>query len=285
MQTTRDPVALATDLLAFLGDVVVFLAIAAVIYVPARYVVVPATRRALDWAAVSDTWQLPFLKLEHAAFGILAVFAATNLSGFSQFLQTTEALVAGITVAVGFASRDVLGNLVSGVFIVVDPEFEIGDWIAWNDKEGIIEDISFRVTRVHTFDNELISVPNAELTKNAVVNPVAKDTLRVRNTFCVGYDADLDRAKTIVVEAARERDSILDRPAPSVRLMELADSCIELEARFWIENPARTDFVRIRSEYVQDVRDRFDRADIDMPYPTREITGSLTTHTTTTEHR
>lgn len=285
MQSTKDPLALATDLAVFLGDAVVFVVVAAIIYVPGRYLVVPLTRRLLDWVDVTDTWELPFLKLEHAAFAVLAVFAAANLSGLANYLQTTEALVAGVTVALGFAAQDVLGNLVSGVFIVADPEFDIGDWIVWNDKEGIIEDISFRVTRIHTFDNELISVPNGELTKNAVVNPVAKDTLRVRYTFCIGYDSDLERAKAILVETARDRNTILDRPSPTVRVMELADSCIELEARFWIDRPARTDFVRIRSEYVQAVRDRFDAAGIDMPYPTRELRGSLTTRSIPTEIR
>jgi len=66
-----------------------------------------------------------------------------------------------IVAALGFAAQDVIGNLVSGAFIVTDPKFNIGDWIRWNEREGVIDDISFRATRVRTFDNEIITVPNS----------------------------------------------------------------------------------------------------------------------------
>jgi small-conductance mechanosensitive channel len=276
--------AVPTDLLvlgerlgSFLGAVAEFVVVAAVIYLPGRVLVVPAARRTMDALEVEATWELPLLRVLHAGFGAVAVLAAANVAGFTSFVRATELVVAATTIALGFAAQDVLGNFVSGVIIVTDPEFNIGDWIQWDDKEGIIEDISFRVTRVHTFDNELISVPNAELTKHAVTNPVAKDTLRVTYTFCVSYESDFDLAKEIATEAARAREDILDRPAPVAQLHELGDSCVELQARFWIDHPARTDFLRIRAAYVEDVVARFDAAGIEMPYPTRRLTGRLDT--------
>jgi small-conductance mechanosensitive channel len=271
------PSGLANRLGTFLLAVGEFVVVAGLLYLPARYVVVPLARRTMDALGVDATWELPLLRVLRAGSAVVAVLAGANVAGFASFLQATELVVAASTIALGFAGQEVLGNFVSGVIIVTDPQYNIGDWIQWDGKEGIIEDISFRVTRVHTFDNELISVPNAELTANAVTNPAAKDTRRVRRTFCVSYDADFDLAKQIAVEAARDREDVLARPAPTAQLLALGDSCVELEARLWIDSPARTNFLRIQAAYTEDVVARFAAAGIEMPYPTRRITGSLDT--------
>jgi small-conductance mechanosensitive channel len=258
-----------------LFDAGLFLAAFAVLYLPGRFLVLPATRRFLDAAAVDPSYELPALKLLHAVIAVFAVFIAIAVSGVASYLQATQALAAAATLAVGFAAQDVLGNFVSGVFIVVDPTFNIGDWIAWKDKEGVIEDISFRVTRVHTFDNELISVPNSELTDNAVRNPVAKDRLRINVELGIGYEDDIERGRAAIVDVAAQHPEILDRPAPSVQVSDLAASYVGLTARFWIAHPARTDTIRIRSEFTQAIKERFDAEGIEMPYPYRQLTGSL----------
>ncbi|WP_435319254.1 mechanosensitive ion channel family protein [Haloarchaeobius sp. TZWSO28] len=265
------------ELATVLQDGAVFLAVAAVIYLPGRYLVVPGARWLMDALDIDDTVELPLLKALNAVFGVFAVFTAITVSGLASFLAATEAITAGATIAIGFASKDVLGNFVSGVFIVADPTYNIGDWIQWKDREGIIEDISFRVTRIHTFDNELVTVPNSELTKNTITNPVAKDRLRVTFPFGVGYEDDLERAQDIIVEEALANEEILDRPGPSVRIQELGDSAVILQSRFWINKPARTDFVRIRSEFVEDVKARYDAEGISLPAPQRELSGSIET--------
>jgi small-conductance mechanosensitive channel len=265
----------AGRLAPFLEGAGLFVVTALLIYLPGRFLVVPGARRLMDWAGTNDTFELPFLKVLHAAIAVFALFNAAVASDFSDFLQATEAVVAGATIAIGFASKDVLNNLVSGVFIVADPKFNIGDWIQWNGQEGIIEDISFRVTRVHTFNNELISVPNSELTANAVTNPVAKEHLRSTYQFGVGYESDLEDAKAIIVDEALAHPDILDRPRPSVRVQELAPSAVTLQARFWVRDPAQLDLSKVRSEYIQGVKERFDRAGIEMPYPYQQLTGSI----------
>ncbi|WP_435358824.1 mechanosensitive ion channel family protein [Haloarchaeobius sp. DFWS5] len=260
-----------------LQEAAIFVAVVLAIYLPGRYLLLPVVKWVLDAADVDDTWELPFLKLLHAGIGVFGLFTAVTVSGLASYLAATEAITAGATIAIGFASKDVLGNFVSGVFIVVDPTYNIGDWIRWKDKEGIIEDISFRVTHIHTFDNELVTVPNSELTKNAITNPVAKDRLRVTASFGVGYDDDLDLAQEVLVEEALANEEILDRPGPTVRIRELGDSAVILDSRFWISQPARTDFVRIRSDYVEAVKARYDAAGISLPAPQRELSGTVET--------
>jgi small-conductance mechanosensitive channel len=277
MAQTRTIGELVAQFAVVAQDALVLAAVTTLIYLPARHLLVPGVKRGLRALDVDDAVTLPVTKLLWAAFSGFAVFAGVTVSGLASFLAATEAITAGATVAVGFAGKDVLGNLVSGAFIVLDPTYNIGDWIRWKDNEGIIEDISFRVTRIHTFDNELVVVPNSELTANAVTNPAAKDRLRVSTTFGIGYEDDIERAQSIIVEAALANDDIVDRPGPTVRVAELGDDAILLDARFWIPDPARTDFVRIRSDVTVDVKARFDEAGISLPAPQRELSGAVAT--------
>jgi small-conductance mechanosensitive channel len=253
----------------------IFVLAAAIVYFLGKAVLLPVVRRVLDARDVDPTIAKPAQKLALAVVAFVVVAVAFAVAGFGNILSSLATIAAALTLAIGFASQDVISNLVAGVFMISDPKLKIGDWVEWNGNAGVIEDISFRVTRVRTFNNELITVPNSELTTTAITNPVAKDTLRIPFTFGVGYDDDLEHAKAVIVEEARENDEILDEPAPSVRVTELADSYVGIQSRFWIEDPARADFVRIKSDYVQAVKERCDAEAIEMPYPYRELAGGI----------
>ncbi|MFB6102340.1 MAG: mechanosensitive ion channel family protein [Haloplanus sp.] len=252
-----------------------FAGIVLAVYLPGRLVVVPFLQRIESSLPVTETIWNSFVKVVNAAFAVFALYLAVPLSGLATTPTTIAALSAAATLAIGFASRDVLANLVSGAFLVLDPTFHIGDWIRWKDQEGIIEDISFRVTRVHTFDNELITVPNSELTASSVTNPGAKDSLRVAQELPISYDDSVTHAEEVVIDITRDHDEILDRPRATVQVSELGDSALVLVARFWITEPARANVLRIQSEFVQRVTERFDEEDIELPYPHRELSGTV----------
>jgi len=112
-----------------------------------------------------------------------------------------------------------------------------------------------------------------------VMNPTARDKLRVSFEFGIGYEDDIDRATAIIVEEAERHPDILDLPEPIVTLSEnpLADSYVGLVSRFWIENPNRGKFLRVRSEFVKAVKQRFDEEGIDIPYPQVDLSGSVET--------
>jgi len=278
---TPDDLQATADLLTRLVDAGYeagkFVVVAAAIYAVGRLVVVPLAGRLTAWADVEETLRSTLLRVLDAAFVVFAVYVAVTLSGLATTPNVTAAFAAAATIALGFAAQDVLGNLVSGAFIVTDPKFRIGDWIQWNGREGIVEDIGFRVTRVHTFDNELITVPNSQLTDNVIVNPVAKDRRRITVTVGVGYDEDLEAARECCRSVADDHPEILDRPRATARVTDLSESWVEITVRFWIDHPARTDFVRVRGEFIQGLKERLDDADIEMPYPIQELTGEVGT--------
>jgi small-conductance mechanosensitive channel len=263
----------ATQLLYF---VLAFVAI----WLAGRIVVVPLLNRIMDRRGLDEHAKLPLLKVTRIAIAFVGVAVAFGFAEYGNFLTSLATIAAAATLAIGFAMQDVIKNFVSGVFIFTDKPFRIGDWIEWDGYSGVVEDISLRVTRVRTFDNELLTVPNSQLTDGVIKNPVAKNELRLKFLFGIGYDEDVDEATEIILEEAEAHEEILDSPEPSVRLTELGDSSVGLQSRIWIENPKRSDFVRIRAEYVQAVKERFDEAGIEIPYPNRTLSGQVDVATT-----
>lgn len=113
------------------------------------------------------------------------------------------------------------------------------------------------------------------------MNPTAQDKLRLTIPFGIGYEDDIDRAAAILREEAQNHLRIVDHPAPDIQFGKnaLADSYVELISLFWIENPNRQTYATVRSEYVQAVKNRFDEAGIEIPYPQVDLSGSLETMT------
>ncbi|MFC6718768.1 mechanosensitive ion channel family protein [Natrialbaceae archaeon GCM10025810] len=257
--------------------IVLFALMFALVFAAGRTVVLPLLERALDRRGLDEHAQNPLLLLARVGVVFVALAVAFGAGGFGNFLVSMAGIAAAGALAVGLAMQNVIANFVAGVFIYADRPFRIGDWIEWDDGtySGIVEDISLRVTRVRTFDNELLTVPNSALTEGVIENPVDADKLRQKFVFGIGYDDDVERASEIIVEEARDHPDILGEPAPSVRLVELGDSAVGLQSRYWIADPSRADFVRIRGEYVAAVKRRFDEGGIDMPYPVRTLEGGL----------
>jgi len=286
---TGNPATFVADLLAGLGvpetfadpagAVITFIVVLAAFVVAGRALIVPLVSRVLDAQGLETHAKRPLKKLTTVIVVFVGLAVAFGLAGFGDFLQSLATIAAAATLAIGFAMQDVIKNFVAGIFIFTDKPFRIGDWIEWDGNSGIVEDISFRVSRVRTFDNELLTVPNSQLTDGVIKNPVAKETLRLQFLFGIGYGDDIEHATEIIVEEAERHPDILSDPAPSVRLTELADSYVGLKSRIWISNPSRADFVKIRGEYVTNVKQRFDEEGIEIPFPQRDLSGGVELNT------
>jgi len=246
-----------------------------VLYVVGKVAVLPLVDRAMDRQGLDRHAKNPLQKIALIAVVFVALAVAFGAAGRGSILTSLATIAAAATLAIGFALQVVLQNFVAGVFIFAEKPFRIGDWIKWDNGEGVVEDISLRVTRVRSFDNELLTVPNAQLTNDVLTNLVEADKLRVKFVFGIGYDDDVERATEIILEAAEAHDGIMDDPEPSVRLTELGASSVGLQSRFWIADPSRADVVETRGEYVTAVKERFDEAGIDIPYPHRTLTGGI----------
>lgn len=265
----------STEVAESAAGLIRFVAAFLAIYMIGRFVVLPLVTRAMDRRSLDAHAQKPLLLISQFGVVFVAIAVAFGFAGYGNFLVSMAGIAAAGALAIGLATQNVISNFVAGIFIYTDKPFKIGDWIEWDGHAGTVEDISLRVTRVRTFDNELLTVPNSELTNGVLKNPVDGNKLRLKFVFGIGYDDDIEQATEIIVEEANDHPDILADPGPSVRLTELGDSDVGLQSRFWIGDPGRADFVRIRGEYVTSVKQRFDQEGIDIPYPVRTLEGGL----------
>ncbi|RLM64032.1 mechanosensitive ion channel family protein [Halorubrum sp. Atlit-8R] len=270
-----DAIANAVDVAAIAVTVARFVAGFVAVLLLGKLVLIPGLRRVVRARGFDEAVLSLGTNVLNAVVWVAAIAIGFAVAGYGSFLSAFAVFGGAIALAVGFAAQELLGNFVAGVFILKDKPFEVGDWIEWDGNSGRVEEIDLRVSRVRTFDNELVTVPNGDLANSAVTNPVAYDTLRQKFVFGIGYDDDIDEATDIIVEKAEAHEEILDDPGVSVRLVELGDSAVGLQSRWWIADPDRGDFVRVRSEYVTAVKEAFDDAGIDMPYVHRQLTGSV----------
>jgi small conductance mechanosensitive channel len=254
---------------------VVFVVVFLGIYAVSKLGVVPLVERLLKRRALDEHVRKPLVLLIYGVALFFGLALAFSLAGFGNILVALSTVTAAATLAVGFAMQDVLKNFVAGVFIYTDEPFRTGDWIEWEGNSGYIEDISLRVSRVRTFDNEHLTVPNSQLTDGVIKNYDKNRKLRVKFTFRISFEDDIDEATDIIVEEATKQEGILDDPEPSVRLIEINDASFGLQSRIWIEDPGQSDFLGIRGRFIRGVTDRFDEAGITIPYPHRTVDGAI----------
>ena len=247
-----------------------------VLYGLGRVLFEPTVNRLLDIRRVEPTLAEALRRSTRAGIVVVAVAGGAAIAGFGYVVAGSAVVVAAVTVALGFAAQDVIGNLVAGAFIVTDPKFNIGDWIEWEEERGRIDEITFRATRIRTFDNELVTVPNSQLMTTAVTNPVINDTLRLTHRFEIGYTDDLDRAMELCSLATVEQEEIIAEPEPTVLLGELGDDFVGIDVRYWIADPRRRDVLRIRSEFDRTIKESFEDVGIELSPPSEhDLRGTV----------
>ena len=209
-------------------------------------------------------------------FLVLAAIVAIVAAGYGAILLGSAVLVAAVTVVVGVAGQEVIGNLVSGVFLVADPDFNVDDWIAWPGGAGVVESMGFRVTRVRTQNNEVVVVPNTTLATGQVTRPYGRDDFRVTVELGVDFDEDLDAVIEAIREEAVAVGGVLEDPRPTVRATSFDPNSVRLRAELWVRDPDRVDVVRIRSTFIERVVDRFDAMGVAIsPASKHELSGEL----------
>ncbi len=174
-------------------------------------------------------------------------------------------------VAIGFAFRDILQNFLSGILILLTEPFQIDDQIVFKNFEGTVENIQTRATTIKTYDGRRIVIPNSELFTNSVTVNTAYDSRRMEYDFGIGYGDDVEQAKRLMLEAIHSIDDILQDPAPDVLLLELAESSVNIRARWWIKPPRRIDDLISRDKVISAIKRKLSENGIDLPYPTQQI--------------
>ncbi len=182
-------------------------------------------------------------------------------------------LIAGLglgSVAVGFAFKDILQNLLAGVLILIRQPFRVGDQIIVGDSEGTILHIEARATMIRTYDGRRAVVPNTDVYNEAVLVNTAWALRRSEYEFPIARDADSRAALRLALEAARTVDGVADDPAPDAQLTDIGDFAKRIRLRWWTGS-TRIEVVRISSEVLLAVEDAFAEGGIEIPFPVRRV--------------
>ena len=205
----------------------------------------------------------------------IAILFALDVLGINVVPLVAGAGIAGI--AVGFAAKDTLSNLIAGILLIIDRPFEIGDRIeVWTSPQGSatwgdVVDIGLRATKIRTTDNIVIIIPNNEIMMRDIVNyTTISSDIRVRINIGVSYDTDIKKAKSVILEVAKTAEWIANNPPPRVVVMQFGESSVDLQLRVWIKDARRR--IDTISYMTDKVKEAFDRDGIEIPYPKRDIT-------------
>lgn len=174
-------------------------------------------------------------------------------------------------VAIGFAFRDVLQNLLAGILILLTRPFVIGDQIRAGSHEGTVEDVWVRATVLRTYDNQRILIPNATLFVDKITIITAHETRRLAFPLTIGNGDDIKEARRVIVEALRGTAGVLVDPPPEALVTGLGAAGVDMTARFWIDPPRRRDAVDALDHAISNVKDALTAAGIDLPYPTSQV--------------
>lgn len=254
--------------------ILVFLLSFTVTFLIGRYLVLRWLKRVLEVGKTDRALVSLSLLLGKVANVVFAFGVAFTLAGFGTFAASLTLLVATAAVTTGLVARDFLENVIAGTYIISEKLFLVGDWIEWDEYRGQVEAIDLRITKVRTFDNGLLTVPNSTLTRGELLNPVAFDRLRIVIQFNVGYE-DIARVTETLLEVASANPDILDDPAPDVRITTLTETFVGLSARVWIRDPSRARFLRVRTEYAESVLEAFERDGIGPDPQLVELSGTV----------
>jgi len=197
------------------------------------------------------------------AFVIIAVLGrlGVNTASFA-------AVIAAAGLAIGFALQGSLGNFAAGIMLIVFRPFKAGDFIEAAGVAGVVEEIQVFATILRTPDNKQLIVGNASITGSNITNYSAKDTRRIDLVFGIGYGDDIPKAKAVLDRILKEDDRVLNDPEPTIGVLELGESSVNLAVRPWVKT---ADYWNVYFDLNERIKLRFDAEGIQIPFPQRDV--------------
>lgn len=195
--------------------------------------------------------------------GVLVVLASVDID-----VTPLLALIGGASFILAFAFQDTLGNLASGLMILINQPFDEGDYIDVGGVSGTVRDVSIVATTIATADNKIIVVPNRNVWGNVIVNASVSDVRRVDLSFGASYDDPIQQVLDTIKEIVAAHPKILADPEPQIAANELAPSSVNYVCRPWVR---AEDYMDVYWDLTRQVKEAFDERGLSMPYPQQEV--------------
>ncbi len=204
-------------------------------------------------------------------FALIVIAIVFALDTIGVDLTAFAVFSGALGVGIGFGLQKIVGNIVSGIILLLDRSVKPGDVIEIVDTYGEVKSLGARYTSVKTRDGTEHLIPNEDLIVNTVINWSHTDPLiRIKAPVGVSYGADVDLAMQLVLESCQEVERVLANPAPTVLLTGFGDSSVDLEARFWVKDPGGG-VSNVRSEVYLKVWHKFKEHGVEIPFPQRDL--------------
>ena len=197
---------------------------------------------------------------------LFVIIAAIHQLG----IQTASliALLGAAGLAVGLALQGSLSNFAAGVLIVLFRPYKVGDWIEGGGVSGAVEEVQILTTVLKTGDNKRVIIPNSQIMGTTITNYSANETRRVDLVVGVSYSDDLDKVRKELEGLVAADERILDDPAVTIAVSELADSSVNFVLRPWVKT---ADYWGVYFGLTEAIKKRFDEVGISIPFPQRDV--------------
>jgi small-conductance mechanosensitive channel len=169
-----------------------------------------------------------------------------------------------VGIVLGIASQTSIGNIVSGIFLVSERSFEIGDLVRVGDKLGVVDSIDLLSIKLKTLDNLLIRIPNQTIITTELTNITRYPIRRMELLVSVAYKEDLRKVTQVLNEIVANNPLCLDEPEPLILFKNFGDSGIDIQLGLWFE---KTQYKDLRNSIFVDIKEGFDKANIEIPFP------------------
>jgi small conductance mechanosensitive channel len=195
--------------------------------------------------------------------GILVVLALFGVNVTPLF-----AVLGGLSFILGFALQETLGNLASGLMIMVLKPFDTGDYIQVGGSSGFVDEMSVVSTKIRTFDNQIIVVPNSKIWGDVITNVSASEERRVDLVFGIAYSDNAAQAIDVLKDLVAQHALCLKTPEPEVFVGELGDNSVNIFCRPWSKSD---DYWTVYWDLTGQAKERFDEEGISIPFPQRDV--------------
>jgi len=208
--------------------------------------------------------------LGQLTYGSVIVFG--TITALQRFFDVT-AFLAGLGIlgfTVGFALQDVMKNFAAGVILLIQQPFHIDEYIGVAGFDGQVLEIDLRATEMRALDGRIVSIPNAEVLANPIINYTRANRRRIELPVGVGYSTDTDFARKVVLEALQQVPGFIAEPAPIVGFSNFGDSALQLDTYFWVDT-AKTNHIAAKDAAFSLIKNALDKQGIDIPFPIRTV--------------
>lgn len=199
-------------------------------------------------------------------FYIIVVLYVLGLFGINLKAIWGAAGIAGV--AIGFAAQTSVSNLISGLFVLTEGSIHVGDTIIVGDVTGVVDEVKLLSIRVHTFDNQMVRIPNSTIINSNLTNNSYHDKRRLTLNVGVDYSTDMKLALETLKKAPELCPTVLKDPAPAVWFDGFADSSINLVVAVWFKPE---DFLQTKNDLYIAIKKVLDEANISIPFNQMDV--------------